>query len=140
QRGHDVLYRAPPPPWRRALRFLVADFPRLVRAQRGCLWLSVVLFAVPTLALFFAVQQWPELAHSVFEPQDLARFEAMYDPADPTHRLGRESGTDLAMFGYYIYNNVSIGFRTFASGLLAGVGTAFVLVSNGVGFGGIAGD
>ncbi|WP_202841650.1 stage II sporulation protein M [Luteimonas saliphila] len=139
QRGHDVLYRAPPPPWRRALRFLVADFPTLVRAQRGCLWLSVALFALPTLALFLAVQQWPELAHSVFEPQELARFEAMYDPADPTHTLGRESGTDMAMFGHYILNNVSIGFRTFAAGLLAGVGTAFVLVFNGVVFGVVAG-
>ena len=139
QRGHDVLYRAPPVSWRRALQFLLAGFPRLVRAQRGCLWLSTVLFAGPALAMFAAVQLWPELAHSVFQPQELARFEAMYDPADGSHRLGRESGTDLAMFGYYIYNNVSIGFRTFASGLLAGVGTAFVLVFNGVVFGVVAG-
>ena len=139
QRGHDVLYRAPPPQWRRALRFLAADFPRLVRAQRGCLWLAAMLFALPTIALFLAVQQWPELAHSVFDPQQLARFEAMYDPSDARHGQGRESDSDLAMFGYYIYNNVSIGFRTFASGLLAGVGTAFVLVFNGVVFGVIAG-
>ncbi|HRO28362.1 MAG TPA: stage II sporulation protein M [Luteimonas sp.] len=139
QRGHDVLYRAPPPPWRRALRFLVAGFPRLVRAQRGCLWLATALLALPTLALFFAVQQWPELVHSVFTPQDLARLEAMYDPADPSHKLGRESGTDMAMFGHYIMNNISIGFRTFAAGLLAGVGTALVLVSNGVMFGVVAG-
>lgn len=139
QRGHDVLYRAPPPPWRRALRFLAADFPRLVRAQRGCLWLAAVLFAVPGVALFLAVQQWPELAHSVFNPQQLAQFEAMYDPGDARHKLGRESGSDLAMFGYYIYNNVSIGFRTFASGLLAGVGTAFVLLFNGAVFGTVAG-
>src|SRR5690606_3867268 len=124
QRGHDVLYRAPPVPWRRALHFLLAGFPRLVRAQRGCLWLSAALLALPALAMFVAVRTWPELAHSVFTPLDLARFEAMYDPADPSHALGRESGTDLAMFGYYIYNNVSIGLRTFASGLLAGVGTA----------------
>ncbi|MGJ4804771.1 stage II sporulation protein M [Luteimonas sp. SDU82] len=139
QRGHDVLYRAPPPPWRRALRFLAADFPRLVRAQRGCLWLAAVLFALPTLALFLAVQQWPELVHSVFSQQQLASFEAMYDPADARNRLGRESGTDLAMFGYYIYNNVSIAFRSFAAGLLAGVGAAFVLVFNGVVFGAVAG-
>jgi len=139
QRGHNVLYRAPPPPWRRALRFLLADFPRLVRAQRGCLWLAAALFALPTLALFFAVQQWPELAHSVFDPQQLARFESMYDPADPSHKLGRESETDMAMFGHYILNNVGIGFRTFAAGLLAGVGTAFVLVFNGVVFGVVAG-
>jgi uncharacterized membrane protein SpoIIM required for sporulation len=139
QRGHDVLYRAPPAPWRRGLRFLAVGFPRLVRAQRGCLWLSAALFVLPTLAMFAAVLAAPQLAHSVFAPHELARFEAMYDPSDPRHALGRESGSDLAMFGYYILNNVSIGFRTFASGLLAGVGTAFVLVFNGVVFGVVAG-
>jgi len=43
------------------------------------------------------------------------------------------------MFGFYILNNVSIGFRTFASGLLAGVGAVFVLIMNGVIIGGVAG-
>lgn len=139
QRGYNVIYRAPPPAWRRTLYFLMAGFPRLVRAQRGCLWLSAVLFAVPMVALYFAVQQWPELAYSVFKPGQLAAIEAMYDPADPRHKLGRDSQGDMQMFGYYILNNVSIGFRTFASGLLLGVGSAFVLVFNGVVFGVIAG-
>ncbi|HMT37104.1 MAG TPA: stage II sporulation protein M, partial [Thermomonas sp.] len=35
QRGHDVMYRPPPPRWRRSVEFLLADFPRLVRAERG---------------------------------------------------------------------------------------------------------
>jgi uncharacterized membrane protein SpoIIM required for sporulation len=43
------------------------------------------------------------------------------------------------MFGFYVWNNVSIGFRTFASGLLAGVGSIVVLVMNGVLIGGVAG-
>jgi len=63
----------------------------------------------------------------------------MYDPASPSHHLGRESGTNVQMFGYYIYNNISIGFRTFASGLLAGVGAIVVLVTNGIVIGTVAG-
>lgn len=139
QRGHAVLYRAPAPQWRRALMFFVAEFPRLVRAQRGCLWASVALFVVPLVGMFLAVQQWPELSSSVFEPQELAQFEQMYDPADPARKIGRKDGTDVMMFGHYIMNNISIGFRTFASGLLAGVGTIFVLISNGVIIGTVAG-
>lgn len=139
QRGHAVLYRAPAPPWRRALMFFLAEFPRLVRAQRGCLWASIVLFVVPLVGMFLAVLQWPELSSSVFSPQELAQFESMYDPDDPTRKIGRDDGTDLMMFGHYIMNNVSIGFRTFASGLLAGVGTIFVLISNGVIIGTVAG-
>ena len=139
QRGHAVFYRAPPPQWRHALEFFMADFPRLVRAQRGCLLAALLLFVVPLVGSFVAVQLSPELVYSVHTPEAVAEMEQMYDPADPKGKLGRESGDDLAMFGFYVMNNVSIALRTFASGLLAGVGTIFVLVMNGLFIGGVAG-
>lgn len=139
QRGHNVLYRSAPVRWRAALSFLGAGFPRLVRAEWKCMLASLVLFAVPLLGVFFALQWRPELVHTIFSPQQLAEWEKMYDPAERTWRIGRDSGSDVAMFGHYIFNNVSIGFRTFASGLLAGVGSALVLVMNGVLFGAVAG-
>lgn len=139
QRGHDLLYRPPPPPWRRMLEFLMAEFPRLVRAQRGCLWASLLLFALPMVLLFVLVLRSPELAYSVLPGQQLAEAEAMYDPARAGHGQAREAQSDMAMFGYYVWNNVSIGFRTFASGLLAGLGTVFVLMANGVAIGVTAG-
>ena len=43
------------------------------------------------------------------------------------------------MFGFYIYNNISIAFRTFAGGVLLGVGSAFVLLFNGLFIGAITG-
>src|SRR5690606_541289 len=132
QRGHNALYRPAPPRWRRALEFLVADFPRLVRAQRGCLGVPAAPFVLSAVAAYRAVRWRPELVHSLFDPRQLAQFESMYDPAAPGAKLGRDSGSDLAMFGYYIANNIGIGFRTFAGGLLAGVGSLLVLVSNGV--------
>lgn len=139
QRGHAALYRAPPARWRQALRFFLSDFPRLVRAQRGCLWLSLALFAVPLFGTFIAILQSPELAYAIQPPEALAQYERMYDPDDPARKLGREDSTDFAMFGMYVWNNVSIGFRTFAAGLLAGVGTMFVLVFNGLMIGSVAG-
>ncbi|MGV8932920.1 MAG: stage II sporulation protein M [Luteimonas sp.] len=138
QRGHNALYRPAAPRWGRALEFLLADFPRLVRAQRGCLWASATLFVLSTVAMYLAVTYRPELIHSLFDPVKLAEIESMYDPAAPHARLGRDSSSDLAMFGYYIANNIGIGFRTFASGLLAGVGSLLVLVFNGLVFGGVA--
>lgn len=139
QRGHAVLYRTPPARWHRLLVFLVAGFPRRVRAERGCMIAAALLLYLPALLVFAAIQWQPDLSGSMFTPEQLAQFEQMYDPADPQRRLGRDDGTDVAMFGYYIWNNVSIGFRTFASGLLAGVGTIVVLLFNGAFFGGIAG-
>jgi uncharacterized membrane protein SpoIIM required for sporulation len=63
----------------------------------------------------------------------------MYDPNDARHALGRESGTDWQMFGHYIWNNIGIGLRTLAGGLLAGVGALFVLIVNGISIGTVFG-
>jgi len=43
------------------------------------------------------------------------------------------------MFGFYISNNISVSFRTFASGILFGVGSIFFLVFNGLLMGAVAG-
>jgi len=137
QHGHRVLYRPPPPRWHRAAAFLVADFPRLVRSQWRCMALAAALLYVPALALLLWLQVHPELAHTLFSSARLAEFERMYDPANP--HLGRSSGTNLQMFGLYVFHNVGIAFRTFASGLLFGVGAIYVLGANGVVLGGIAG-
>jgi uncharacterized membrane protein SpoIIM required for sporulation len=139
QRGHAVLYRTPPARWHRLLEFLVAGFPRLVRAERGCMWAAAALLYLPAMLVFAAIQWQPDLSGSMFSPEQLAQFEQMYDPNHPQRKLGRDDGTDVAMFGFYVWNNISIGFRTFASGLLAGVGTVIVLLFNGAFFGGIAG-
>jgi uncharacterized membrane protein SpoIIM required for sporulation len=138
-RGHLVLYRPPPPRMHRIVSFFAADFPRLVRAQWRAMTVAAVLFFLPLLLMIGLLQWRPELAHSLFDIQQLAEIESMYDPADSDNRLGRKSGTDMMMFGYYIWNNVSIGFRTFASGLLFCVGAIFVLITNGIMIGGVAG-
>ena len=137
QQGHLVLYRPPAPRWHRVATFLVAGFPRLVRSQWRCVLAAAVLFYVPALVTMVLMQVRPELAHTVFSSAQLAQFEKMYDPTNP--HIGRSSGTDLQMFGFYVMNNVGIAFRTFASGLLFGVGAIYVLGANGVLIGGVAG-
>jgi uncharacterized membrane protein SpoIIM required for sporulation len=137
QQGHRALYRPPAPRWHRVAGFLTAGFPRLVRSQWRCILAAAVLFYVPALVVLVLVQWHPELAHTLFSSAQLAQFEKMYDPAN--HHIGRSSGTDMQMFGYYVMNNVSIAFRTFASGLFFGVGAIYVLGANGLLIGGMAG-
>jgi uncharacterized membrane protein SpoIIM required for sporulation len=137
QQGHRVLYQPPAPRWHRVIAFLVAGFPRLVRTQWRCMLAAAVLFYVPALVTLVLMQLRPELAHTVFSSAQLAQFEKMYDPANA--QIGRSSGTDLHMFGFYVMNNVSIAFRSFASGLVFGVGAIYVLGANGLLIGGVAG-
>jgi uncharacterized membrane protein SpoIIM required for sporulation len=45
---------------------------------------------------------------------------------------GRDAGTDTGMAGFYVFNNVGIAFRCFATGILFGAGSLFFLVYNGL--------
>jgi uncharacterized membrane protein SpoIIM required for sporulation len=138
-RGHAQLYRAPRPRWRRSLEFIATGFPQAVHQSRAQFLLAFLLLFGPLLATIALLQWRPELVYTIFDAQELAKIEAMYDPAQAGERLGRESGTDVTMFGHYVLNNVSIGFRTFASGLLGALGPVFFLVLNGVMIGAVAG-
>jgi uncharacterized membrane protein SpoIIM required for sporulation len=137
QMGHRQLYRPPAPRWHKVAVFLLADFPRLVRQQWRCMLVAALLLYLPAIVAYILIQWKPALAYSLFSTRQLADFDKMYDPANS--HIGRSSGTDLQMFGYYVMNNVSIAFRTFASGLLFGVGAIYVLAANGVIMGGVAG-
>lgn len=137
--GHQRLYRPPRARWQRVVGFFANEFPALVRSQRGPMLAASALFFVPLIACLVLLQFRPELASLVLPPQQLAQMEAMYDPAASHTKLGRDSGSDLQMFGFYVMNNVSIGFRTFALGLIAGIGSVLVLLANGVVIGSVAG-
>ncbi|MEO1172919.1 MAG: stage II sporulation protein M [Myxococcota bacterium] len=89
--------------------------------------------------LFGLILLEPEYAYSVLDPGTAASMEAMYDPSSERHLRPRDADTDWQMFGFYIRNNVGIGFRTFAGGVFAGIGSLFFLVFNGVFFGAVFG-
>lgn len=137
QLGHVELYRTPPVPWYHLPLFLLVQFPRTVRSHHGAMLLASMLFWGPLLATLVLLQWRPELADTLLDGQTLAQMEKMYDPT--AERLGRDSGSDWQMFGFYIYNNISIGLRTFASGLLFGIGALLILLFNGITIGSAAG-
>jgi uncharacterized membrane protein SpoIIM required for sporulation len=62
----------------------------------------------------------------------------MYEPDANYRTKERQADTDLAMFGFYVFNNVSIGFRTFAGGIVFGLGSIFFVALNGTMLGAVA--
>jgi uncharacterized membrane protein SpoIIM required for sporulation len=123
----------------RAARGLVlVALPRLVREERAFVIAAALLFFGPVLALIAVLQSYPDFIYYLIDPRQLARVQEMYDPGNK--RLGmRDADDNVAMFGFYIFNNVKIGFQTFATGLAFGLGTLFYLVFNGVMIGAVAG-
>ena len=115
------------------------DFPRAVRREMRFVRLAALLFFGPLLVLTFAIPQHPDFAYVVLPAEVLDSVQEMYGEAAKTLGRKREADTDVAMFGFYIFNNVRIGFQTFASGLLFGLGAIFYLLYNGVFIGAITG-
>jgi uncharacterized membrane protein SpoIIM required for sporulation len=141
QRGHRLLYKRKSVWLWQVLVFLWSGFPNSVRRHARAFWLATALFYVPALAMGLACYFDPEFIYTVLDPSQVAQMEFMYDPANPT--LGRSedraSSSDIEMFGYYIWNNIGIAFRTFAGGMMAGIGSVLALLFNGVIIGGVAG-
>ena len=137
-RGHHALYANRRRQSQRVLEFLLGGFPALVRSEWRLVAIAALLFFGPFGALFAVLQVFPEFVHYILAPAQIAEFHDMYDPGN--RRLGmREADTSLLMFGFYIWNNVRIGFQTFAGGMLFGVGSLWFLGANGIIIGAVAG-
>lgn len=137
-RGHHALYANRRRESQQVLDFMLAGFPRLVRQEWRLVAAAALLFLGPLVGLIALLQYYPDFVHYLLSPAQIANFHEMYDPGN--RRVGmRESDTSMMMFGYYIWNNVRIGFQTFAGGMLAGVGSAWFLGANGVILGAVCG-
>jgi uncharacterized membrane protein SpoIIM required for sporulation len=137
--GHERMYRRRGGVGRQVVRFVSSEFPRTLRKNARLFGLANLLFYGPFLAMLLASWFTPDWIHAVVPPEMVANLEEMYDPANDHPGRGRDSGSDVMMFGFYIYNNVGIAFRTFATGILAGVGSLFFLIYNGLVLGACSG-
>ncbi|HJR68896.1 MAG TPA: stage II sporulation protein M [Gammaproteobacteria bacterium] len=137
--AHQVIYQQRELGFGVLKRIVTRDFPRAVRADARYVWLATALFALPALVLGVFVYFDPNLVLSVVDVATAAQFEQMYSESAESIGRTRTAGSDWAMFGFYIRNNVSVAFQCFASGLAAGLGSVFYLVYNGAVIGAVAG-
>ncbi|MEJ2529836.1 MAG: stage II sporulation protein M, partial [Gammaproteobacteria bacterium] len=140
-RGHGVLYRHKSIWLWRILTFFWVVFPATLRRHARIFWLATALVYLPYIVIGGLAYFNNDIIYSLMTPSEVANMEYMYDPGNPAPWRAEEraSSTNFAMFGLYIYNNISIGFRTFATGMLAGIGTVLTLLFNGAVLGAVSG-
>jgi uncharacterized membrane protein SpoIIM required for sporulation len=132
-RAHLRLYRAPPPSWRRLGQFFWSDFARRVRAARGYLAVSALLLFGPALLGYLGALLDPTFREALI-PEDLRRLMESgrtWTDIEPALRPG--------MATIIFTNNIQVAFLSFAGGVLFGLGTVYVLVSNGLMLGSLLG-
>ncbi|MEM7082543.1 MAG: stage II sporulation protein M [Pseudomonadota bacterium] len=136
-RGHDRLYAGRNDSATDLSKVFVRDFPRCVRDNRYYVLASAILFFGPLIWIVLTILKDPSFAYSIIDTATAEQYTQMYSE---THQENdRTAADDVIMFGYYIWNNVSIALRTFASGLVLGIGAIYILLFNGINIGAAAG-
>ena len=134
-RAHRSLYGAPPFHMPDVLRLFARDFPVTLRSNARFFAVSCALLLVPCAIGVALGLLGPHAATRILP---VAVLEGMAD-AYSKGFSGREGGTDTGMAGFYVYNNVGIAFRCFATGVFFGLGSVFFLIYNGLVIGTVAG-
>jgi uncharacterized membrane protein SpoIIM required for sporulation len=126
--AHNALYAADRSDRRLRLLQLALEFPRAFRRSWPFMLAAGLLFWLPFALGWAGTLHLEGFAERVLPVSMLEHMADSYS----TSISGRDSGTDAEMTGFYVYNNVGIAFRCFATGILYGLGSIFFLVYNGL--------
>jgi uncharacterized membrane protein SpoIIM required for sporulation/uncharacterized RDD family membrane protein YckC len=134
--GHNLLYRPVGRSGKALVAWLTHGFPALVRRRMPMVAVSALLLFGPMVATHLHVQADPDAAHLYLPVQMIARAENAADRATAGEGyIDMPEGMMPVFSSALIANNVQVTFFAFAGGVLAGLGTAFLLLFNGMSIG-----
>jgi uncharacterized membrane protein SpoIIM required for sporulation len=128
-RAHAALYGAEPLRLPGVIDFFARGFPRALRANGRLFAVACALFFLPFALGLVGALTSDEFSHNVIPSSML---EGMAHNYSKGFDAGRDAGTGTGMAGFYVYNNVGIAFRCFATGIFFAAGSLFFLVYNGL--------
>ncbi|MGJ8694988.1 MAG: stage II sporulation protein M [Verrucomicrobiaceae bacterium] len=139
-RGYRLIHRNRGGFGERSVQFTIDTFPNAFRREWKLFVLASLVFWLPFFLMWWSASKEIAWVQSILGAEGMANIEGMYGKdADTVSFLRQEHGSNFMMFAFYIWNNVGIDFRLFASGILYGVGTLFFLVFNGLNIGAVVG-
>ena len=132
-RGHGVVYRRGGNLWQRIRAFYAESLPRTYRSAAPYLLASGALLFVPAIVTYFVVLANPDAAYAIAPPKliDAVHHHQLWTniPAD----------TRVEMAGLISVNNIGVSMLAFALGVVFGLPVMWVMVTNGISFGGLFG-
>ena len=135
--GHTLLYRVRGRAAISVGQWVAAGFPRSVRRFHRPILLAALLLFGPMVATYAAVEGRPLLARSLVSPGMFTRAEnTVKDDIDAQYLEEEVGPAEMPVFASsLITNNIGVTFMAFAGGFLAGAGTLYILVVNGISLG-----
>lgn len=136
-RCYLVIYARRPTKALAFLQHLIGGFPAAFRRYLKQFLLAAVIFTAGVLFGFVASYLDPEVARSYLLPSDLPMIQPGESGAED--RMPLQTTGELAAFSSHLFaNNVGVCLFTFALGITLGIGTAWLLWTNGMLLGALA--
>ena len=145
-RAHAQVYSAPPAqdsPLASLWQFLIYGFPAAFRRHWRAISVAALLLFLPGFGSYFAVWTNPQNTQ-LFVPQEVvrevesrAKKKLVTGWGGNTNYSGVVKSPEIS--SQITVNNVRVSFIAVALGITAGIGTALVLISNGLLIGALAG-
>ena len=134
RRGRQSVYSTTP---RTATfrEYVSHGYWRRVRERPWLLLLAIACLAVPTVLSGFWAWRDPGAASGLVPDQ----YQSVTKPREPGQDLGQSVDQQSALAAQIFTNNIQVTFLAFAGGILFGIGTLYVLISNGILLGVVAG-
>lgn len=125
-RGHNLIYMGKRPQLNGIVRFYVDSYPRVFRETYRLVLLSAMVFVFGALAGVMVTLRDPGFAHQILGPQMIETIEK--------HEMWTHSILSVKPMASsaIMTNNIAVGFMMFAAGITAGVGTLWMLITNGL--------
>ena len=137
--GHNALYRSAPMSLSVVWDFFAFDFPRNFRRRIRAFSLALSLFLIPLLISTFVGWQRPDVAEMIAGKESLEAARQNFGQELYTGVDAEYAGQRSQMAGFYVKNNTGIAFQAYALGAFVGLGTCFILLSNGISIGMVTG-
>lgn len=131
-RAHNQLYRTRRFEFRQWYEEMFQRVPQRL-FHDGYLRIAFAVFWGGFLLSMFLSSRWtpaPHFAETILTRDGVVQLEDMY--SEPLWESGDATGAEGLMWGFYIFNNTSIGLRCFAMGLAFGIGGLFATMFNSI--------
>jgi len=134
QRGRQAVYHSAPT--RGTFReFVSHGYWRRIRERPLLLLTAILCLALPTVLAGYWAWRDPGAASGLVPDQ----YQSVTAPRTPGQDLGVSVDEQSDLAAEIFTNNIRVAFLAFAGGILFGIGTLYVLISNGIVLGAVAG-
>jgi uncharacterized membrane protein SpoIIM required for sporulation len=132
-RGHAAVYQQGGNLWDRIATFYGLTLPQTYRASAPYMLAAAALLFGPAVIAFIAIRLDPQLAYALVPAQIVQQVH--------NHQLWTTiAASDRPlMSGVIMTNNINVSILAFAFGILLGLPTIYILMTNGIQLGGLLG-